>query len=66
MNERDIKAAMIEAKRFVDVASKHLREDRENLDGVNIVLRPGKNSGATRRASMDLTRALAAMRERSR
>jgi hypothetical protein len=62
VNERDIKAAVMEAKRFIDAASKHLREDRENLDGVNIILRAGKNSGAVRRSSMDLTRSLAAMR----
>lgn len=61
MNEQDIKRAIIEARRFIEAANKHLKEDKTQWG-----LSAGKNSGALRRSSMDLTRSLAAMRGRSR
>ena len=68
-------AAIAEAKRFVDAADK--ARTRINIDYVNMVHRHGKVSfpaeqcvttsaetATARRASMDLTRALAELRRR--
>lgn len=48
-----IDAAIYEARRFVALAEAHLKTDRDV---------PSKTRAAMRRASLDLTRALAALR----
>ena len=57
MQDKTIKAAEEEARRFLACA-KAYREERLMREGWN----PPRESGALRRASMDLTRALANMR----
>ena len=52
MNDEKIKEAVREAKRFIEKA-KTVRAD----------WRPSKEAGALKRASMDLTRALAELRK---
>lgn len=56
MNARTLKAAITEAERFLDLA----RELQSEF--ANGYYHGSKVSGATRRASMDLTRALADLR----
>jgi hypothetical protein len=56
MNARTLKAAITEAERFLDLA----RELQPEF--ANGYHNGSKVSGATRRASMDLTRALADLR----
>jgi hypothetical protein len=58
MQDKDVKAAIVEAKRFVDRAVQWLALDNQykHISGT-------KEGGAMRRASMDLTRALAQMRK---
>ena len=57
MNQKKLKVAVDEAKRFLKRAKDmHVHED--NFGGYH----SGKESGALRRASMDLTRALADLR----
>lgn len=60
MNVTEIRNAMSEAERFLDRAKDALNASicRYNPNGIM----PSKESGALRRASMDLTRALADMR----
>lgn len=56
MNERTVQAAMTEAQRFIDRANEYMACDRDHQ-----WMYP-RQSGALRRASMDLTRSLADMR----
>lgn len=64
MTEDTMAAAEREARRFLD-AAKALRQ-RRTSDGENGAWITGcRESGALRRASLDLTRALAAMRRSS-
>ncbi len=60
MNARTLQAAITEAERFLDLA-RELQPEFANRDGV-VYCTGSKVSGATRRASMDLTRALADLR----
>lgn len=69
MNRRQVEAAVVEAERFLDAAKALLAtEVRAWNDGVwsTTAWKGGsdapKQSGAVRRASMDLTRSLAEMR----
>jgi hypothetical protein len=56
MNEDKLISAIDEAERFLSAA-------KENLDSMSgRYYTPGKLSGATKRASMDLTRSLADLR----
>ncbi len=59
MRLMEIKAARTAAKSFLELTEALLKETADN-DGF---MPTGKTSGATRRASMDLTRALAEMRK---
>jgi len=54
MNTRTLQAAIAEAERFLDLA-RELQTEQADFTGSRI-------TGATRRASMDLTRALADLR----
>ena len=56
MNPQTLKAAITEAERFLDLAKKLQPEFANGYHNGS------KTSGATRRASMDLTRALADLR----
>ena len=58
MKEKDIKKAVSGAKRFVTRATEWLALDNQYKDFVGT-----KEGGALRRASMELTRALAKMRK---
>ena len=58
MKEKDIKEAVSEAKRFVTRAAEWLALDNRYKD-----ITGTKEGGALRRASMELTRALAKMRK---
>jgi hypothetical protein len=64
MNEASIKIAIKEAEQFIHRAKLALKDQAGFVhDGRKIsYLVAGKKSGALRRASMDLTRALADMR----
>lgn len=62
MNTRTLKAAIAAAERFLHLA-KELQEQAEHTDWLYITGTAA--SGATRRASMDLTRALADLRRPS-
>ena len=62
MQPETIAAAIEEAERFIRRAKAYQRAEDRSLPGYN----PGTNpreSGALRRASMDLTRALADLRQ---
>jgi hypothetical protein len=59
MNPRTLKAAITEAERFLRLAHE-LQEQAEHTDWIYV--QGTAASGATRRASMDLTRALADLR----
>ena len=61
MNEFRIKLAINEAKRFI--ASGNGALSRLELEGNNNFITGNRESGSLRRASMDLTRALADMRK---
>lgn len=62
MNRDTLNAAIAEAERFVRVA----KECRQHgTDGPHWTTYPPRQSGATKRASMDLTRALADLRRPS-
>jgi len=65
MTPQTIRAAMAEAERFITAATDLLaREEAERAaDEMNYSIYGSKASGATRRASLDLTRALAEMRK---
>ena len=58
MNTRTLQQAISEAKRFLHLA----RELRDQLKGSQGFVTGTRVSGACRRASLDLTRALADMR----
>ena len=63
MTEDDIDDAVVEAKRFLDkvyLFRARIKNDAHFHEFYKIV--GGKETGAIRRASMDLTRALAKMR----
>ena len=60
MNTIEIRNAIAEAERFLDRARDALNASICPYDSNSIT--PSKESGALRRASMDLTRALADMR----
>jgi hypothetical protein len=57
MNFKTLQAAITETERFLKLA-KELQEESQSSSWIM----PGRISGATRRASMDLTRALADLR----
>lgn len=59
MNPATLKAAVKEAKRFIDLAS----EVETHKTGEYEYINSGKASGAVKRASMDLSRALSEMRK---
>lgn len=59
MTIENIKRAQAEAKRFLERVDDLIFQINEPI---GLVWRPSKESGALRRASMDLTRALAEMR----
>jgi len=71
MSPADVKAAIVEAERFIARAKQLLATDVTEWEGSALVLRKwhggslsaGKQTAAVRRASMDLTRALAEMRK---
>lgn len=64
MKRSDVKTAKTEAKRFIERADALLKTEA-GRDGYDIWdAAYGKQCGAVRRASMDLTRALADMRRR--
>jgi len=58
MNIRTLQAAIVEAERFLDLARELQAEQRDS----GVYFAAGKATGAARRASMDLTRALADLR----
>lgn len=62
MNQKTLQAAISEAQRFLDLAKDlHWQSAHDHL----IYIRGTARSGAVRRASMDLTRALADLRKPS-
>jgi len=62
MNQKTLQAAISEAQRFLDLAKDlHMQSAHDHL----IYIRGTARSGAVRRASMDLTRALADLRRAS-
>jgi hypothetical protein len=58
MNTRTLQTAIAEAERFLDLARELQAEQR----GACVYFTASKATGSTRRASMDLTRALADLR----
>jgi len=60
VNTRTLQAAIAEAERFLDLARELQAEHRGSASTASIT--GTRASGATRRASMDLTRALADLR----
>lgn len=63
MNDVSVKAAEYEARRFLELA-RRARRERRTYEGADLGMATGTStSGALRRASMDLTRALAEMRK---
>lgn len=60
MNISTVNAAVVEAKRFLKAAEAFKKAEAEKKAGY--YMNP-KESGAVRRSSMDLTRALAEMRK---
>lgn len=70
MNRKTVNAAMISARRFLRDAEWLLGDEGFDIDYTKNKLAmslssPNAKSGAVRRASMDLTRDLAAMRKRT-
>lgn len=65
MTPQNIRAAIAEAKRFVTAAEDLLAREHTDSGQPHRIypLSGSKASGATRRASLDLTRALAEMRK---
>jgi hypothetical protein len=57
MNTKTLQAAIIEAERFLDLA-----RELQTKESGDVYFIGSRISGATRRASMDLTRALADLR----
>lgn len=66
MNSEEIKLAVKEAKRFIKLAELTLSKTSETYKSgsYEFNVRAPKESAATRRASMDLTRQLAQMRNK--
>lgn len=63
MNAECVKATLAEARRFVRAAETAIEADKANREAGGYSLFLGsRETGALRRASMDLTRALATMR----
>lgn len=62
MTPDKLRNAIAEANRFVRTAKAALNTEESAFEGGEKWLQPGKQTGAARRASMDLTRALADMR----
>lgn len=60
MKIENIKAAIKEAQRFIDIANELLEAEDKNPQ--SWICLP-KQSGATKRSSMDLTRTLSKMRQ---
>lgn len=58
MNNDSLDAAIIEAKRFLEVA----QETKRLVKADSMLFYGSKHTAATKRASLDLTRALADMR----
>lgn len=66
MKESEIKMAIHEARRFVDLAENMLRsikDSKREYNGHTYYSSCPRESGACRRASLDLTRQLAKMRK---
>ncbi len=69
MNIKKVEIAVAEAKRFIDKAEAFLKESEKTYTseygGIihTYTVSVPKQSGATKRASMDLTRALAELRK---
>lgn len=59
MTRTKLNAAISEARRFIARANEALKSQANDHDWLN----SSKETGATRRASMDLTRALAELRK---
>lgn len=62
MDSKKVKAAILEATRFIGKATELLKAEEEAKAAFGSSGLNPKESGATRRASMDLTRSLADMR----
>lgn len=60
MNQTGVKKAISEAERFIAAAREYLLADHTKKESWNGI---PKESGACRRASLDLTRALSEMRK---
>lgn len=65
MTPQNIRIAICEAKRFIQVAEALLARTAADKDSAyrTYPMHGSKESGATRRASLDLTRSLAEMRK---
>lgn len=63
MNVKNMKIAMNGASRFLDTVLEYKHSHREDWDKEKDMIWGSKESSAVRRASMDLTRALAQMRK---
>ena len=62
MNAKTVKAAMAEARRFIEAAKAW---ERRIAEGDEPAWCPSREGGSVKRASMDLTRALSDMRKPS-
>lgn len=65
MDQEKIKAAVDEAKKFIDRANEHIKETSKtySVGDYTFNVSSPKTGGALRRQSMELTRALAEMRK---
>lgn len=63
MNKKAVRKAVAEARRFIAKAEEVLAKDFQPNMGDDDLLYASAETGAVRRASMDLTRALAEMRK---
>ncbi len=61
MLKKNVDLAVLEAQKFLTVVEASREEWDQNA--INVFVPIGKRSGALRRSSMDLTRALAKMRK---
>lgn len=66
MRQDELIEAIDAAQRFINVASKQRVASRSDYEKRNDFAAQGMPAAATKRASMDLTRALAVIRNRSR
>jgi len=66
MRQDELIEAIDAAQRFINVASRQRVAPRSDLEKRNDWAATGMLASATKRASMDLTRALAVIRNRSR